>query len=62
MRLLIEASMALFDHSEHWQDRLRRTTEGQPLPVGQSIVVIAGLSVLSWAVLISVIFMICALA
>ena len=43
--------MAIFDHSEHSQTHQRRATE-QRLPVGQSIAVIAGLSALSWAVLI----------
>jgi len=46
--------MASFDHSEHSQAYQGPATE-QRLPVWQSIAVIAGLSVLSWAVLISVI-------
>jgi hypothetical protein len=53
--------MAMFYHSEHSQARLRPTTGEQRLPVGQSIAVIGGLSVLSWAVLISVVLTIRAL-
>jgi hypothetical protein len=52
LKRLIEASMAIFDHSEHSQARLGPTTGEQRLPLGQSIAVIAGLSVASWAVLI----------
>ena len=48
--------MAIFDHSENSQARQRPATRReQRLPLGQSIAVIAGLSVLSWAVLISII-------
>ena len=48
--------MMIFDHSGHSQARLGRTAgEQERLPVGQSIAVIAGLSALSWAGLISVI-------
>jgi hypothetical protein len=46
--------MAIFDHSEHSHAHRGAATE-QRLPVGQSIAVIAGLSVLSWAVLITLI-------
>jgi hypothetical protein len=54
--------MAIFDHSEHSQARQRPATRReQRLPLGQSIAVIAGLSVLSWAVLISIIVAIRAL-
>jgi len=52
--------MASFDHSEHSQARQRPATE-ERLPVGQSIAVIAGLSVLAWAVPIAVIVAIRAL-
>jgi hypothetical protein len=46
----------IFDHSGHSQVRLGQTAGEQVrLPLGQSIAVIAGLSVLSWAGLISVI-------
>jgi hypothetical protein len=48
--------MMIFDHSGHSQAHLGRTAgEQERLPVGQSIAVIAGLSALSWAGLISVI-------
>ena len=54
--------MAIFDHSENSQARQRPATRREHrLPMGQSIAVIAGLSVLSWAVLISVVFAIRAL-
>jgi len=52
--------MASFYHFEHAQASQRPATERR-LPVGQSIAVIAGLSVLSWVVLISVIVAIRAL-
>lgn len=52
--------MAIFHHSEH-SDGLPSTTGKQRLPVGQSIVVIAGLSALSWVVLIAAIVAIRAL-
>jgi hypothetical protein len=54
--------MAIFDHSENSQARQRPATRREHrLPLGQSIAVIAGLSVLSWAVLISIIVAIRAL-
>jgi hypothetical protein len=50
-----EARMAILHHSEHSRAHLGSAAANERLPLGQSIAVIAGLSALSWAVLILII-------
>lgn len=48
--------MSIFDHSEERRARLGSAAVAERLPLGQSVAVIAGLSVLSWAALISAVW------
>lgn len=48
--------MSIFHHSEERRARLAGAPVGERLPMGQSVAVIAGLSVLSWAALVSAVW------
>lgn len=49
-------SMSIFYHSEDRRARLANGPADERLPMGQSVAIIAGLSVLSWAALASVVW------
>jgi hypothetical protein len=53
--------MAILHHSEHSRAHPGSAAANERLPLGQSIAVIAGLSALSWAVLILIIVAVLAL-
>ena len=48
--------MSIFHQSEQRQARLAEGPADERLPIGQSVAVIAGLSVLSWAALVSAVW------
>jgi len=53
--------MAILHHSEHSRAHPGSAAANERLPLGQSIAIIAGLSALSWAVLILIIAAVLAL-
>jgi hypothetical protein len=53
--------MAILHHSEHSRAHPGSAAAHERLPLGQSIAVIAGLSALSWAVLIGIVITVRAL-
>ncbi len=53
--------MAILHHSEHSRAHPGSAAANERLPLGQSIAVIAGLSALSWTVLILIIVAVLAL-